>query len=206
VPADPVSSQPSDADLVAAITAGHVAGSRHFETLYHRHRDWVYRLALRFCSSHDEALDVTQETFIYLLGKLKPQQVSRDPRTAAAPPAFQLTSKLTTFLYPAVKHIALARRRRKAPKLAGDEVLDRAAPDDAPPNQRDLPQLAAALSGLSDVHREAVLMRFVDGMSMDEMSAALDIPVGTVKSRLHNAIAALKADPRTRAYFLGERE
>jgi RNA polymerase sigma-70 factor (ECF subfamily) len=49
-------------------------------------------------------------------------------------------------------------------------------------------------------------MRFVDGMSMEEISAALVIPVGTVKSRLHNAIAALRDDPRTRAYFLGERD
>lgn len=200
-PAQPQPPLPSDADLIAAIHSSRpgTTASRHFETLYLRHRDWVYRLALRFCANHNEALDVTQETFIYLLGKL-------DARGSAK---FQLTSKLTTFLYPAVKHIALARRRRKVPRLLDDESLDRASRghhSDLPAERPEFAELAAVLSGLSGVHREAILMRFVDGMSMEEMSAALSVPVGTIKSRLHNAIAALRDDPRTRRYFLGEEE
>ena len=47
------------------------------------------------------------------------------------------------------------------------------------------------------------LMRFVDGMTMSEIGSALGIPEGTVKSRLHNALAALKADPGIREYFEG---
>jgi RNA polymerase sigma-70 factor, ECF subfamily len=43
----------------------------------------------------------------------------------------------------------------------------------------------------------------VDGLSMAELAAALDIPVGTVKSRLHNALAKLRSDPRTRRFFEG---
>jgi RNA polymerase sigma-70 factor (ECF subfamily) len=44
-------------------------------------------------------------------------------------------------------------------------------------------------------------MRFVDAMSLEEIATALEIPVGTVKSRLHNAIASLRKDPKTRDYF-----
>ena len=44
-------------------------------------------------------------------------------------------------------------------------------------------------------------MRFVDAMSMEEIGRALGIPVGTVKSRLHNALQILREDPRTRAHF-----
>jgi RNA polymerase sigma-70 factor, ECF subfamily len=44
-------------------------------------------------------------------------------------------------------------------------------------------------------------MRFVDGLALEEISVALDIPLGTVKSRIHNAIAALRKDPRVRNYF-----
>ncbi|MGD9691105.1 MAG: RNA polymerase sigma factor [Phycisphaerales bacterium] len=174
----------------AASTTGSAGGpspaARHFEALYERHRAWVFALALRFTTRHEEALDVTQEVFIYLLGKF---------------PGFVLTSKLTTFLYPAVKHIALARRRRKTPRAMSDDVLDIVVIHPAPPERPDLEGLAGVLRGLSEVHREAVLMRFVDGMSMEEMSAALGVPVGTVKSRLHNAVAALRADPRVAAYF-----
>jgi RNA polymerase sigma-70 factor (ECF subfamily) len=45
-------------------------------------------------------------------------------------------------------------------------------------------------------------MRFVDDMALDEIAVALEIPVGTVKSRLHRALETLRDDPRARVYFL----
>jgi DNA-directed RNA polymerase specialized sigma24 family protein len=42
----------------------------------------------------------------------------------------------------------------------------------------------------------------VDELSLAEIAAATGVPLGTVKSRLHHALAALRADPRTRSYFL----
>jgi DNA-directed RNA polymerase specialized sigma24 family protein len=44
-------------------------------------------------------------------------------------------------------------------------------------------------------------MRFVDGFSLNEIAVSLDIPLGTVKSRLHHALARLRKDPRTRTFF-----
>jgi DNA-directed RNA polymerase specialized sigma24 family protein len=41
----------------------------------------------------------------------------------------------------------------------------------------------------------------VDGLSLEEIGVALGIPLGTVKSRLHNALATLRADPRVRQFF-----
>ena len=57
------------------------------------------------------------------------------------------------------------------------------------------------LAGLPEAHREVLLMRFVDGLALEEISVALDIPLGTVKSRIHNAVAALRKDPRVLNYF-----
>lgn len=54
----------SDEQLIAAINAGDAAA---FEALYRRYRDWVAGLALRFTGDHGLALDVLQETFMYLL-------------------------------------------------------------------------------------------------------------------------------------------
>ena len=45
-------------------------------------------------------------------------------------------------------------------------------------------------------------MRFLDGLSLAEISTALDIPLNTAKSRLYNALQKLRDDPRTRDYFL----
>ena len=52
-----------------------------FAALYRRHRDWVHRLAWRFTGNEQDALDILQETFIYLLQKL---------------PGFRLTASMTT--------------------------------------------------------------------------------------------------------------
>jgi RNA polymerase sigma-70 factor (ECF subfamily) len=46
-----------------------------------------------------------------------------------------------------------------------------------------------------------VVLRFVDDLSLEEIGEALSIPLGTVKSRLHNAIAALRKDPAIQRYF-----
>src|SRR5689334_24418714 len=95
----PVESQPqpdasTDQQLIAAINAGDSAA---FEVLYRRYRDWVVNLAVRFTGDEDLALDVLQETFLYLLRKF---------------PGFRLTAHLKTFLYPAVKNLSIAARRK----------------------------------------------------------------------------------------------
>ena len=117
-------------------------------------------------------------------------------------PNLELTARLTTLLYPTVKHLAF-RARQKAERFDGDDdVLAR-----LPAPRREewaVDDLRDLLGGLSDGHREVVLMRFVDGMTLAEIAAALAIPAGTVKSRLHHAIRALRDDPSVAAYF--ERE
>lgn len=156
-----------------------------FEALYRRYRDRVHRLAWRFTGNPQDALDVVQETFLYLLKKL---------------PGLRLTASMTTFLYPVVKHLSLNLRRRRGCIEADEEILT-AIPD---PSGQPTPraELAAALAGLSQEQREVVLMRFVDDMSLDEIAEALEVPTGTVKSRLHRALDTLRHDPRTRDYFL----
>ena len=63
-------------------------------------------------------------------------------------------------------------------------------------------ELAAVLAILPEEQREVLLMRFVDDMSLQEIAVALDIPIGTVKSRLHNSLHTLRNDHRTQDYFL----
>jgi RNA polymerase sigma-70 factor (ECF subfamily) len=171
----------SDEQLIAAANAGDPAA---FEALYLRYRDWVLRLACRFTGDHDAALDVLQETFLYFLRKF---------------PGFHLTARLTTFLYPAVRNLALADRRKR--NRAGDPApLDALpAPPSPPPGVHD--DLQAVLAILPDLHREVLLMRCVDDLSLAEIAAALGVPLGTVKSRLHAALERLRADPRAARYF-----
>lgn len=169
----------SDQALIAAINAQDAAA---FEILYRRHRDWVVNLAFRFTGDRDLALDVLQEAFLYLLRKT---------------PGFRLTCQFRSFLYPAVKNLSLA-ARHKAERCQSDgtELTEVEAPSSE--SSRDTERLAAALNGLSDEHREVLLLRFVDGLNLAEIADAVGIPLGTVKSRLHHALGILRRDERTR--------
>lgn len=173
-----------DQQLVDALNRGDV---RAFDALYHRYRDWVVRLAVRFTGHEDDALDVLQETFSYVFRKF---------------PGFRLTASMTTFLYPVVKNLSIAARRKRTRMASTDamETPDPAAPAAGEPDGGRA-ELAAVMSALPEGQREVLLMRFVDGMSLAEIADALDIPEGTVKSRIHNAIATLRSDEGARRYF-----
>jgi len=174
----------SDQELIELVNQGDPDA---FEVLYRRYRDWVYHLAWRFTGNQQDALDVLQETFTYLLSKF---------------PGFELTASMTTFLYPVVRHISLTIRSKSRRFTSDEEILSEIAAPASKETQSSRSELAAVLTVLPDEQREVLLMRFVDDMSLQEIATALNIPVGTVKSRLHHALQRLRHDRRTRDYFL----
>ena len=161
--------EPSDQELVRAIRSGKPEA---FEALYLRHRDWVLALAYRFCRNREDALDVLQETFAYLVEKL---------------PSLELRARLRTFLYPAVKHLALSRKSSARRLVPLEAAVDLPAASQEPNDIRE------HLGSLPEAQREVVLLRFAEGFDLKEIAEALGIPLGTVKSRLHHALEALRA-------------
>ena len=168
--------------LIEAINAG---DRDAFDRLYHRHRDWAYRLAMRFCGDHHLALDVLQETFVYVAGKF---------------PGFKLTSRFTTFLYPVVRHLSIA-QRQKASRLNPQAALPEAADESRSATGTSLEDLEQVLEALPKTHREVLILRFVDGLDLAEIAEAMQIPLGTVKSRLHNSLKTLREEDRVKKYF-----
>ena len=177
--------QRDDQELVAAINGGDASA---FEALYLRHRDWVARLAHRLTGDETASLDVLQETFLYVLRKF---------------PGFRLTANFKTFLYPAVRNLSIAARRKTARYQATEAQLIDAENTPAPESTITAPaELDFVLGALSETQREVLLLRFVDGLSLAEIAEAMEIPLGTVKSRLHNSLETLRADPRAREFFV----
>lgn len=184
-------------DDLALIDAINDGDHHAFESLYLRYRQWTANLAYRLVGDRSIAQDATQETWIYVLQKF---------------PGFTLTCQFKSFLYPVVRHTAirLAKKRRQLnpqqslvdadlPQTTGNMTQAPTDPDAAADQAR--ADLAAALIDLSEEHREVVLLRFVDDLSMQEIAEAMAIPVGTVKSRLHHALRTLRESPATRNYF-----
>lgn len=179
----------SDGDLIEACNhAGPEAAANAFGALYRRHRSYVLRVARRFTDDHDVAADVLQETFIYLLRQFPPTGKG-----------LKLTARLTTFLYPIAKNFAIS-ALRKAERFEAAAEAPEDLPDPAPASA-DHDAIERALAHLSSERREVLILRFVDDMTLKEIAAVLQIPLGTVKSRLHFALGALRENPKIKDLF-----
>jgi RNA polymerase sigma-70 factor (ECF subfamily) len=171
--------QRSDRQLIDAAKAGDLSA---FEALYERYRDWVWRVALRVGGDRELALDVVQETFIHLLDRL---------------PRFVLRAQLKSYLYPVARNLTITHLRRRREKV----VADPPEGADVSSNPGESGAVSAALGALSLEQREVLILRFADDLSLQEIATALEIPLGTVKSRLHHALASLRANPALKNHF-----
>jgi RNA polymerase sigma-70 factor, ECF subfamily len=160
-----------DADDEALVAAANNGEVQAYEQLYRRHCGWVTSVARRLTGSEQDSLDVLQETFEYLWTKL---------------PGLRLTSTIRALLYPVIKHKSidvLRRRRQEAP--LGDAPEPWTGPGLAV-------EFLDVLERLPAEQREVVVLRFAYDFRLAEIAEALEVPVGTVKSRLHNALAVLR--------------
>jgi RNA polymerase sigma-70 factor (ECF subfamily) len=148
-----------------------------FRALVDRHARYLYGIAMTLTGHAADAEDVVQETFVAVLGS-----------------TFRGESSVRTWLVQIlVRRAAMLKRSRRRPggARAGDEVTPPPARDGAAGTDARM-DLSSMLAHLSKEHREVILLREVEGMSYDEIAAALGVPRGTVESRLHRARAELR--------------
>jgi RNA polymerase sigma-70 factor (ECF subfamily) len=170
-----------------------------FRQLVERYQRRVYQLALGMMKDADEAMDISQETFVRVHRYL---------------PTFKGDSSFFTWTYRIAMNLCLdaQRRRNRGERIdvsEGDEAEIEAAMD--PPSAALAgPQRAAlnselkdkiedALAGLSENHRAILLLREVEGLSYEELAKVLGIRKGTVMSRLFHA--RLKMQKKLREYL-----
>ncbi len=172
-------SELTDRDCVALSQQG---DRNAFSTLVRRYQDRVYRFILRMVGSRDEALELTQDAFI---------------KAWQALPGWRPEAQFQTWLFRIASNTAMdsLRRRKVVEFVALEEDYDvpaaAAGPDAQLQAKQQLRALEAALNRLPHDQRQIVLLREMEDMSYSEMSAALGISEGTVKSRLARAREAL---------------
>jgi RNA polymerase sigma-70 factor (ECF subfamily) len=163
----------SDAALVRAAQRG---SERAVEELFARHWPDAYRAALLIAHDRAAAEDIAQEAFVAALRAL---------------PRFDRSRPLRPWLHRIVVNRAIdwarARKLRR-------EVDAGAAPEAAaePPAELGLGEAGAALARLTPEHRAVVVMRYLLELTPGEIAAALDLPRGTVNSRLRRGLDALR--------------
>jgi len=168
----------SDHDLVTQAVAGSQAA---FVTLVKRHQQRIHSLLERLCGCPETARDLAQETFLSAFRHLH---------------TFEQRSEFFTWLYRiACNHAASANRRRRPHALPVAVALPIAAGTSvsARMEQAELKQrLALALDQLDEGQRQAVVLCDMQGATYEEIAETLDIPVGTVRSRLHRGRMQLR--------------
>ena len=160
-----------------------------FEQLVRPHFDRLYRLAFRLTGRKAEAEDLFQELLIKAFGKL-------DDLVSIDEPGSWLSRVMYNLFIDEQRRFT--RRRMHVVEegvLAGDGLAGFAGTEDPERDHQRLEKLQrldAALQKLSDEHRAIVLLHDTEGYKLEEIHNLMNIPVGTVKSRLHRARARLR--------------
>lgn len=182
---------PDAADVARARTGDEAA----FERLVSRHEAVLYRLAWRMLGSRDEALDAVQEIFLRIFRGLGSYRGEAAFRTWATGIAINVCRNR---LAGAENRASRRSLPLDAPSREGGEPREIPLPDPAPGPEAEARgaelrrALGRALAALTPEHRAVLLLCEMQGLSYEEAAAALGCRLGTVRSRLARARAALR--------------
>jgi RNA polymerase sigma-70 factor (ECF subfamily) len=176
--------EPDDRGLVERCQRGDLSA---YETLVNRYRQRVFGLAFSMLRNEQDAIDLSQETFV------KAWQAIR---------GFKKNASFYTWLYRITTNLCIdfVRKRDRRPTVPFEEAVDPEADAgvEVPPSNQPLPtdevqrkelrqQIDAALLELSAEHRAVIQLREFEGLEYAEIAKAVGCSLGTVMSRLHYA-------------------
>ncbi len=167
-------------DLISRARAGEAAA---WEALVHDHQERVFRLAYLMLADPEEAQDVTQETFIRTYQHLS----SFDRSRPLQPWLLRIAANLARNRRRSIGRYWFALQRQARPDLEIQRATEGAAL-----NREGLEALWRAVRRLAEPDQRVIYLRFFLELSEAETAAALEVPTGTVKSRLHRALTRLR--------------
>ncbi|MFQ5590737.1 MAG: RNA polymerase sigma factor [Phycisphaerae bacterium] len=182
-----------DVELIEQVKAGK---TECYGRLVEKYQDRVFNVCWRICGHLEDARDVTQEAFLKALDGIS---------------AFRQHSGFYTWVFRVAVNLALSQRRKAKirqttsldatvdPFGSQAEALARRVQDDSSEDPSGAAaraelhgRMALALQELHDDYRAVVVLRDIEGLDYSEISEVLQIPVGTVRSRLYRGRMALR--------------
>lgn len=174
-----------DERLIRQTLAGE---STAFESLIGKYQNRLFHSMTQVLRNSTDAEDIVQDAFVKAFTKLS---------------TFRGGSQFYTWLYRIAHNAAISQIRKRKPtesidgcdgvianQLAGEEV----APSQRLEQQEQHQQLSDALDCLKEEQRSVLVLREIEGLDYDAIAEILDVPVGTVRSRLHRARTQLKEE------------
>jgi RNA polymerase sigma-70 factor (ECF subfamily) len=169
-----------DADLASDLRAGTPGAAAR---LVYSYGNRLVRSASLLCGDESEAQDLAQEAFLQAIKSAR---------------RFRGECAVYTWVYGILLNLWRNRRRKTGRVLYTDNPPDRHSDDPQPHEALDSAMRATivrqALLRLSEEHREAVLLRYFEHLSIDEIADCVGVPAGTVKSRLFHATQRLREE------------
>ena len=172
-----------DVRLIDEALAGNAAS---FGELVLKYQNRLFNTMMHVVRSREEAEDVVQDAFVQAFVKLQ---------------TFQGASAFYTWLYRIAFNVSMSRRRRKRPELSVDIAREASGndPEDIGPSPLErveqgesIKQVQCALAALGEEQRSILVLREIDNCRYEQIAEILDLPVGTVRSRLHRARLQLR--------------
>ena len=174
-----------DQVLISQTLAGQTSA---FGELVRKYQNRLFNGMVHMLRNEAEAEDVVQDAFILALTRLE---------------TFHGNSAFFTWLYRIAYNVAVSRIRRRKPTVsltANDNDDSRSfdfegnapPPDDRMSRSEDVEQLQNAMGRLSEEHRTVLILREMQQLDYDAISEVLELPIGTVRSRIHRAREQLK--------------
>jgi RNA polymerase sigma factor (sigma-70 family) len=157
-----------------------------FEELFRQYERQVYRTAYLITGSKEAAEDVLQEVFV---------SVWKFRRTYDSG-----KGKISTWLHRVTVNECLRKKARKTPVIISldekgidpAEMKHKTRPEEIAITRMEYERLLKAMEALDAKHRSVLVLRYFNDLSYQEIAEALEIPLGTVKSRLNQSLRYLK--------------
>jgi RNA polymerase sigma-70 factor, ECF subfamily len=171
-----------DAECVKRVQRG---DTQSFEILVRRHQNTTFNLIYRFLGDYDEATETAQEVFLSAYRSIQ---------------QFRGDANFTTWLYRIAFNHASSRRKSLNSKLQRQVALEDDVvlvdcgenPESSAERKEIQRCVQQALNSLDGDDAQIILLRDLQDVSYEDIAQTLDVPVGTVKSRLHRARQALR--------------
>ncbi|WP_139492049.1 RNA polymerase sigma factor SigW [Brevibacillus dissolubilis] len=162
-----------------------------FEELVEMYKDKIYSLAYRMVRNREEAEDIAQETFLRVYANFQ---------------NYNEEYKFSTWIYRIATNLCIDRGRKKKPHFSLDEETQ----DDSGmdwysrlPSKEKTPEekvvvhelqetVQGALTQLNPKYRSIMILRYIEDLSLQEISDVLQLPITTIKTRIHRGREALR--------------
>lgn len=195
-PIEEAEKQAAECDDAALIEQCRLGNTAAYGDLVAKYQDRVFNVCWRMCGNRADAEDLTQETFVKALSSIQ---------------RFAGRSGFYTWIFRIAVNLAISARRKGKRRMtlsldaaaadpSGDRassLAERIASREDPPDRHESDRerheiVTAALASLDQEQRSIVILRDLEGFGYDEIAEMIDVPIGTVKSRLHRARLALR--------------